>query len=503
MLRRPAPVSRHRLASMIGLVMLAGLVSGCGWFSQSGPLRIAAIGALHREPDLAPSPLSMADRLLLDATAQGLVSFSAEGQVEAGLAERWTVIDGGRSYIFRLREARWANGARVRAEDVALLLRRRMASPRLRPSMRAEFRAVAAVRAMTGKVIAIDLARPQPALLDLLAQPDMALTGNGKGWGPWRVAWSGSTAALTPVPLMAMVDSDEPQPEESEGPVALLWGSNSLHAVTQFDGGDADAVIGGRYEGWPMVTAAAISRQSIVIDPVDGLFGLAVVADSGPLSDGQVRDAVNMAIDRSRLIGALDAPGWQPRVTLRSFSRAPGAIDPVYPGWIDVPPAERMQRGNAIISDWRRRHGNAAVQLSIALPEGPGSRILFAWLHTDLGAIGIESLRVPLSASADLRLLDEAAPSQDPVWYLRRLDCGQGISCDPAVTRLITAIDATTDATARTSAIQSAEEGIVRHAGFIALAAPLRWTLTSDRTSGIRANIRGRHSLIRLQPSPD
>jgi len=228
-----------------------------------------------------------------------------------------------------------------------------------------------------------------------------------------------------------------------------------------------------------------------------------VVTQSGPLIDGQVRDAVNMAIDRSRLIGALDAPGWQPRVTLRGFSRAPGAVEPVYPEWIDFSPAERMQRGSAIISDWRRRHGNDPVRLRIALPEGPGSRILFAWLHADLGAIGIDSLRVPLSADADLRLIDEAAPSQDPVWYLRRLDCGQTISCDPATTRLITAIDATTEPAARVSAIQSAEASIMHHSGFIALAAPLRWTLSSDRTTGIRANNRGRHSLIRLQPSPD
>ncbi|MFM6853016.1 MAG: ABC transporter substrate-binding protein, partial [Sphingopyxis sp.] len=110
---------------------------------------------------------------------------------------------------------------------------------------------------------------------------------------------------------------------------------------------------------------------------------------------------------------------------------------------------------------------------------------------------------VPLSASADLRLIDEVAPSNDPGWYLRRLGCDRQISCDPAVQPLIRAVDAAADSAARATAIQSAEEGLMRHAGFIPLAAPLRWALTSDRTPGLRRNARGRHGLIHLQPAPN
>src|SRR3546814_6264742 len=40
-----------------------------------------------------------------------------------GLAERWTVTGDGRSYIFRVREARWSNGDKVTAEAVAAILR--------------------------------------------------------------------------------------------------------------------------------------------------------------------------------------------------------------------------------------------------------------------------------------------------------------------------------------------------------------------------------------------
>src|SRR3546814_8967768 len=64
-----------------------------------------------------------ANAALLDATSQGLVSYDGEGQIDTGLADRWTVTTDGRSYIFRLREARWTNGRKVTAKDVAEILR--------------------------------------------------------------------------------------------------------------------------------------------------------------------------------------------------------------------------------------------------------------------------------------------------------------------------------------------------------------------------------------------
>ena len=488
-----------------GVPLLAlTMVAGCNLFGAQGPTRVAAIGALHRNPEQAPAPLSLPDRLLIDATAQGLVSFSADGQIEAGLAERWTVIDDGKSYIFRLREARWSNGTAVRAADVAGILRERIRSPRLRSPLRGEFSGVRAILARTSKVIEIQLDRPQPALLDLLAQPDMGIMRRGRGWGPWRAEWQGNVATLTPVPLMEMVEGVEAgSDEEDAGPSVQLWGSNSARAVTQFEAGAVDTVLGGRFDGWPMVTAAGIDRESVLIDPVDGLFGLAVVDEGGLLGDGLVRDAVGMAIDRERMIEAVNLPGWAPRITLRPQRSGSDAIAPIYPAWVDFSRAERLRRARAIISDWKQRHGDGEAVVRVALPDGPGARILFAWLRTDMAAIGIDARRVPLSANADLRLVDDLAPSGDEAWYLRRAGCGRGLSCDPEAQKLIDAIDDAADPAARAAAIQTAEEAIMRHAGFIPLAAPARWSLVSGRATGLRGNNRGRHSLIRLQPSPD
>ncbi len=494
----PSGLKRHRLIT--GLALIVAL-TGCGLFGDAGPVRVAAIGALHRNPDRAPSPLSLPNRLLLDATAQGLVAFSGDGQVEAGLAERWVVIDQGRSYIFRIREARWANGRTVRAADIAQILQRKIGSPRLRPMLRGEFRAVRDIRAMTAKVIEIRLTRPQPDLLDLLAQPDMAVTRNGEGWGPWRPAWSGATAALAPLPPMAASGGDGAEMETEPG--VLLWGTSAARAIAQFEDGAAAVVLGGRFEDWPLIAAAGIAEERIMIDPVDGLFGLAVVGDDGLLGTELGRNAVAMAIIRPGLTRALDAGTWPARITIRSQSRGGGAIGLIYPAWVDFSPEQRRIRARAIVADWQAANGGERPIVRIAMPDGPGARIIFARLQTDLSSVGIDARLVNMASDAQLRLIDEVAPSSDPAWYLRRLGCRRGLTCDPATTGLLEAIDAAPDRTARARAIEAAEEAITRHSGYIALASPLRWSLVAGSTPGLRPNARGRHSLIRLQPPPD
>ncbi len=496
----PARLRPWRRA-LVALVLPVAL-AGCGLVKGDGPIPVASIGDLHRDPDRAPPPMTISDRLLLDATAGGLVGFAADGQIEAGLAERWTVIDDGRSYIFRLRDADWAGGGRVRAADVALLLARRMGSPRLRSALRGEFSDVIDVRARTDRVIEISLRRPKADLLDLLAQPDMAIFGNGRGWGPWRPSWTGGTAMLSPLPVPGseedLENNGQPLP-----PAVQFWGTSALSAVTQFDADVARVVMGGHFENWPYVNAAGIGRDSVIVDPVDGLFGLAVVEDTGLLETSLGRNAVGMAINRPAIADALNAPGWRARITVRPSSDDARALAPIYPAWADFSPRERRAHATAIVSAWRRQHGDAPVRLRIALPAGPGARILFARIHGDLAAVGIDSAKVPIDADADLRLIDELAPSDDPAWYLRPLGCNRGISCDPQTTAALAAINDAPDRAARLAAISRAEQIVMAHSGFFALAAPMRWSLAAPQTPGMRSNMRGRHSLIRLRATPN
>jgi oligopeptide transport system substrate-binding protein len=478
-------------------------LTGCSLFGDDGPLRIAAVGTLHRELNPSVASVGSPDALLLDATARGLVAHDSDGQIEAGLAERWTVIDNGRSYIFRLRDTMWANDRRVLAEDVAWALSQRIAARDLPAGLQGEFASVISIRAMTTRVIEVQLARPQRHFLYLLAHPALALRRRDIGWGPLRAQRAGRTLVLSAAPDPSMADEEE---EEAAPPVAMLWGSSTPAALAQFDASDVSAVFGGTFANWPYLAAAEIEGEVIRRDPVDGLFGLAVVSRDGLLAQNLGRDAVAMAIDRSAIVERIGVPEWSARAIIRSPRGATAARanmpEPLYPAWIDLNLTERRQRAREIVGVLRD-NGTTITRLRIALPEGPGAGILFAQLRRDLSLIGLSSVRVPMRAAADLRLIDEVAPIDDPLWFLRRIGCRRGLVCDASNDQLLQAIIDAPDAQARFQAISRADEELTRFGAFIPIAEPLRWSLAAPRLTGHRPNLRGQHSILRLLPPAD
>src|SRR3546814_20357856 len=108
---------------LVAAGLLALSLASCDLFGARGPIRIAAIGPLNPAANPINGELSTTNAALLEATSQGLVSYDGGGEIAVGLAERWTVTGDGRSYIFRVREARWSHGAKVTAAPVAVVLR--------------------------------------------------------------------------------------------------------------------------------------------------------------------------------------------------------------------------------------------------------------------------------------------------------------------------------------------------------------------------------------------
>ena len=179
---------------------------------------VSAIGAHPEAVDASRVALDTPARLLMDSTAQGLVRFDATGQIEPGIAERWIVIDGGMSYIFRLREGDWGDGTPVTAEQVVAMLRRQIGGPDTaraaagaRNPLAPFLTAIDEIVVMTPQVIEVRLSRPRPDLLKLFAQPELALlrlrpTG---GTGPFRVAHRGRAPLLRPAFDPGQADPDD------------------------------------------------------------------------------------------------------------------------------------------------------------------------------------------------------------------------------------------------------------------------------------------------------
>ena len=473
--------------------LCAAILGGCSP-EASGPVVVSVIGTpadLARPLDNLPDPGA---KLILETTAQGLVAFDASGEILPGLAQRWIVEDDGRSYIFRLRRATWPDGDKVTAGDVARLLMTRIETlRRLDPD--GPLDAVETVVPMTGEVIEIRLVAPRPYLLQMLAQPQMGLLSREGGTGPYRLERSGGAIRLTPV--------DEGASEEVPSPnrTRMVRAERAALAVVRFREGKAALVLGGRFADLPLLVPAGVDRDTVRIDPVQGLLGLAVTGKGKLLDDDGARRAINMAIDRNQLPILFPVGGWAITDQL-----VPAQIDltqpPARPDWATLSLEDRRAQGRAVMKRWRAEHGDPPP-LRVALPDGPGATSLFGLVRHDLAMIGLNAERVGMTAQADLRLIDEVAAYDSALWYLGRVGCARKVHCSTQAEAQLQSANLATNLADRMALITQAAAMMQAHDGYIPLGAPVRWSLVSRRLTGFMPSPRARHPLNHLFRAPN
>ena len=471
---------RGRDLPILPIALAAALLAGgCGQTDESPP-RVVAIGEALRIVDPNRREPTPSDAVLMGAAAQGLVRLDAGGQIVPGLAERWSVSDDGRSYIFRLGDARWPDGARVSARAAARQLRA-AAAPGSRNPLAGVLTGIEEFVA-TNDVIEIRLAAPRPNLLHHLARPELAIVREGAGAGPYALSRD-EDGGLT---LRRTVADGEEEREER----VRLRAARAASAVARFDGGAADLVLGGSWNDLPVARAADPPAAAFRADPAAGLFGLAVVDASGPLARAEVRRAMSMAIDRDALVAAAGLPGLAPRASLTGsgLSNLPSSA---VPGWAAFPLPARQ-------AEARRLLDGARPTVRVAMADGPGHRLLFAHLRRDWAAIGVRAMRVDPARSADLRLVDEVAPSPGASWYLERFACARARVCDAAADAAIGASRLAPDPVARAADLSAADRALADAALFMPISAPVRWSLVAPRVTGFRTNPFAAHTLVDL-----
>lgn len=473
------------------MVVLATLLALGGCRGQANDtLDVIVIG--DEAPAIAdPSdgPLTAAQQVLMSSVAQGLVRFDARGQIVPGLAERWNVSDDGLSYVFRLSAGNWPDGRSIQARDVARLLTRTLRSAS-RNSAKDSLGAVEEVVAMTDRVIEIRLSATRPNLLQLLAQPELGLTREGLGTGPFQpVQRTKARGAIALLHVSQVIDG----PDKRD--LIDLTSAPSARAIATFAGGQADLVLGGTFDDLPLVRRAKIARSAVRFDPVAGLFGLVPARRGGPLADKALRSLLNRAIDREALVAAFDVPGLSPRATLLQAGLARLA-PPAQPNWIAVPLAERLVE---LVAEARAIAGSdEPVTLAIDLPDGPGARILFDRLVIDWRAIGITLVRAEKGKTADLRLIDAVAPSASPAWFVRSFRCTLRPLCSTEADEMMDSARGATVADQRAAFIREASRLLEEETLFLPIAAPVRWSLVGPRIEGFAENMVARHPLTGL-----
>jgi peptide/nickel transport system substrate-binding protein len=487
------------LRRCVTTALLAAAISLGGCERNSGDVtRVGVIGAEPKMVETVTAPLSAGDALVRANMAQGLVRIDERGQVVPGLAERWNVSDDGLSYIFRLQTGEWPDGRKIKADDIARILNRQLRSASTNP-LKDTLGAVDTIVAMTDRVIEIRLNAPRPNLLQLLAQPEFGLVRASVGTGPFRVPGIEEQASIPPAELegkglfithrIRIPDADDPIEK------VRVTGGEAPRLVAAFADGDLDLVLGGTVGDLPYALGAKVPRGARRFDPVAGLFGLAPTSRNESLQERDVRRLLSRAIDRQALIEGLHVGGLQPRATLLQAGME-GVGAPRQPGWLNQPAAERRP---ALIAEAQRLFGNTdRPTFRIALPSGPGGNYLLARLRYDWGPLGINLERANSPASADLVWIDEVAPSTSPAWMLRRFRCGVAAICVEEAEPLLAEARSTLDPVQRGQLFLEAARLMDDAQLFIAVAAPIRWSLVSGRAPGFAENPFARHTLVGL-----
>lgn len=495
---RRLPIPTRRLAATGAALIAAFALAGCG-SRDSATVQVVVIDDVAA-PFGSRARLSTAAGAVRAATTEGLVAFDAQGRIVPALADRWIVTDDGRSYIFRLRDGTWPDGSPITGESARTALRRALAGLRGTP-LALDLAGTDDIRVMAGRVIEIRLPRAMPDLLQLLGQPELGLVWRGKGSGPMRLSRDGAAAVLTPI-----------APEKRGLPAVAGWEAATVRlaalpaaqAVARFNAGDADVLLGGQIQDFPLARSVGLIRGGIQPDPVAGLFGLAVLHDDGFLALPENREAIAMAIDRAALIAPFGLSGWQ--ATTRMV--APGTTDDdgtVGERWAGLSMAERRSEAARRIARWRdRSQREGPVQVRIALPPGPGADVLFERLADDLRQIGIEARRTRAGADADLRLVDVVARYPGRAWYLNQLSCvaRRGL-CSADADAEVSAARAAPDRAQAIALLADAEATLTKANVFIPFGAPLRWSLVRGSARGFAANHWAIHPLMPMATPPN
>lgn len=470
------------------------IASACQQRPDKGPVVVSAIGGRPAFIDVNKRGADETQQLLLDSTAQGLVRFDAAGQIEPGLAERWNVIDAGRTYIFRLREAEWSDGTKVTAAEVASILKRAIA-PGSRNPLKPFLSAIEDIAVMTDAVIEVRLSRPRPDLLKLFAQPQLSILRQNPlgGTGPFRIAETGGTGILlTPAIDPARSPDDEAQTPSPEQDVRLI-GETAARALIRFAAKQSDYVAGGTVADFPLIARAQIAPTNIKIDQAAGLFGLAIVRREGLLASAAGRAAIAQTLDRSALIGAITGD-WGAPVERLLPDKLDSASPPAIPAWSILAPAARLAAARAEVTRYRTANSEAPT-LRIALPSGPGGTLLYGQIAARLILIGVQPVRAAMNEDADLRLIDAIAPYDSARWYLSTA-C---VACSDEARAALEAARDAPDMAARGQHIAEADGLMASDVAFIPLATPLRWSLVSLRLRQWQGNARAWHPLNHLR----
>ncbi|MFV2103945.1 ABC transporter substrate-binding protein [Micromonospora sp. LOL_024] len=431
--------------------------------------------------------------MLLDALYEPLVTYADGGKLEPGLAESWTIAEGGRQVTFDLRDGvTFTDGAPLDADAVKWNFDRWVGNDRF--SFFRAAQVISVVDVVDADTVRLTLSEPYEPLLQELSivRPvrllsPRAVTAGGEfanpvGTGPWKLESNSATGAT-------LVRND------------TYWGGKSKLEKLEFrvipdsqaridalGNGELDLIGGSYLAPITPVEAQSLSQradvQLLTGDPdVSIILGFNA---KGPAGDRAVREAVRQAIDTTALAKALLLGYAEP--ARRVFP--PGVPDSGtdLPTYFDQAAARSTldAAGYPLEGDTRVKSGKR-LSLKLLIPATPAEgqldpRTMAAAIAAALKEVGIAVEIAPVDAAA---YYDERAEGAYDLTFFE----GLGAPYDPSasIVSLFTSgaraplwlttatedmVDKAlyaTDPTARSAAYQQLYDTVAADVGFVPL----------------------------------
>lgn len=476
------------------------------------------------------------DQVLASHLFLGLVTVDGAGQIAPGVAKSWVVSPDGLSYVFRLRQSTWSDGAPVTADTFVYSFYRLFDAKNPNPLVR-DFLTIQnadliwqrkkrvtalGVAALAPDVLEIRLDKPQPEFLTLLATPGVApvpLHSFDKGryprWpapsklvvnGPYLIESMGSVQVRLKQNYKYTISG-----AEKRLPVQFNLQADPAKSLSQFLGGDLD-IVDARHLPSDVLFGDSRLRRQLRQEPEWTSVSLALNQTVGTLRDSKLRTALAMMIDRQAMIESV----FRQADYQISYSLVPPLLTsystPAQPDWAALTMDQRLADARRLLTE-KGISAEHPLQLSLLIEAAPESEAVANYLADQLKSHGVVLTVEPLPARKFWRVVRQrkyqialwslTTTTDRPDIFFRAQMCGQlreNVTgyCNTEVDALLFAGMKEADAAKRSGAFRQAERLILQDMPAISLYVPKRRTLVSDRLVGWQDNASGRHPLERL-----
>ena len=358
------------------VTLICLLIAACGGNESPAPAASVLHRGLSSDPESVDPHKARSVQALevLRDIGEGLMSYTASGELVAGTARDWTISDDGLTYTFHLREnARWSNGDPVTAKHFVFGLRRLVdpATAAFYSQMLGDVvtakeiiagdapPADLGVEAADDRTLVITLVRPTPYLLSLLTFPSTfpihpgAIAEHGEAFTRAGNLLSNGAYKL---------DSWEPGSVLELSRNERYWNNAATaidevrhHVVTQ------EMTELNRYRSGEIQITGSVPPDSfeqvrkeypeeLHIAPYLGVYYYGFNLTKPPFKDNpQLREALSMAIDRDVLVAKITGRGEAP-----AFSWVPLGVDNYEPrrfNYADQSQDERNAHARRILAE--------------------------------------------------------------------------------------------------------------------------------------------------------